>query len=192
MVYLLQREQHLVDIQIEAKMKIGFTGTMSVGKTTLVKALSKLEQFKDYTCTTERSKYLNSLGIPLNHDTTIEGQTIFLSERVTELMQDKLITDRTILDVMAFTNTAKKVSHIDGDAFEEYSKRFINQYDYIFYISPKGVEIEDNGIRETNTEYRDKIDKEISKLLTKYRPLYTVLKGTTDERIKQILKTIHF
>ena len=59
-------------------MKIGLTGTMSVGKTTLVKALSEIEQFKGYTCTTERSQYLNSLGIPLNHATTIEGQTIFL------------------------------------------------------------------------------------------------------------------
>ena len=34
-------------------------------------------------------------------------------------MQEKLITDRTILDVMAFTNTAKRVSYIDGDAFED-------------------------------------------------------------------------
>ena len=60
-------------------MKIGFTGTMSVGKTTLVNALKELEQFKDYTFTTERSKYLNSLGIPLNHETTIEGQTSIFS-----------------------------------------------------------------------------------------------------------------
>jgi nicotinamide riboside kinase len=180
-----------VDIQIEAKMKIGFTGTMSVGKTTLVKALSKLEHFKDYACTTERSKYLNSLGIPLNHNTTIEGQTIFLAERINELMKDKIITDRTVLDVIAFTNSAKKVSHIDGDAFEEYAKRFISQYHYIFYISPEGIDIEDNGIRETDVDYRHKIDKEIQKLLTKYRPRYTVLKGTTEERIEQVLKTIN-
>ena len=99
-------------------MKIGLTGTMSVGKTTLVKALSEIEQFKGYTCTTERSQYLNSLGIPLNHATTIEGQTIFLAERVTELMQDCLITDRTIIDVMAFTNCAKRVSYIDGGDFK--------------------------------------------------------------------------
>ena len=172
-------------------MKIGFTGTMSVGKTTLVKALSKLEQFKDYTCTTERSKYLNSLGIPLNHNTTIEGQTIFLAERINELMKDKIITDRTVLDVIAFTNSAKRVSYIDGDAFEEYSKRFVSQYDHIFYISPKGIEIENNGIRETNIGYRDKIDNEILKLLTKHRPIYTVLKGTTKERIEQVLKTVN-
>ena len=45
-------------------MKIGLAGTMSVGKTTLAKALGELEQFKDYTIQTERSKYLNNLGIP--------------------------------------------------------------------------------------------------------------------------------
>ena len=173
-------------------MKIGLTGTMSVGKTTLVKALSKVEQFKGYTFTTERSQYLNSLGIPLNHETTIEGQTVFLAERVTELMQPRIITDRTIIDVMAFTNCAKKVSYLDGDAFAEYASRFVKQYDYIFYISPEGMEMEDNGIRETDAMYRKEIDKEIKKLLTKYRPVHYELKGSTEERINQMMKYIQF
>ena len=173
-------------------MKIGLTGTMSVGKTTLVKALSEVEQFKGYTFTTERSKYLNSLGIPLNHETTIEGQTIFLAERVTELMQPRLITDRTIIDVMAFTNCARKVSYMDGDAFEEYAKRFVREYTYIFYISPDGMDIEDNGIRETDAKYRRQIDEEIQKLLLKHRPIVHTLKGTTEERIEQMMKTIQF
>ena len=174
-------------------MKIGFCGTMSVGKTTLVKALSEqVEQFKGYTFTTERSQYLNSLGIPLNHETTIEGQTVFLAERVTELMQPRLITDRTIIDVMAFTNCAKKVSYTDGDAFAEYAKRFISQYHYIFYISPEGMDIEDNGVRETDVTYRAEIDKEIKKLLKKYRPVYYELKGTTEERINQMMQYIQF
>ena len=173
-------------------MKIGLTGTMSVGKTTLVKALSEMEQFKGYTCTTERSQYLNSLGIPLNHETTIEGQTVFLAERVTELMQDRLITDRTIIDVMAFTKCARKVSYMDGDAFEEYARRFVREYNYIFYISPDGMDIEDNGIRETDAAYRKEIDEEIQKLLLKHRPIVHTLKGTTEERIEQIMKTIQF
>ena len=173
-------------------MKIGLTGTMSVGKTTLVKALSEIEQFKGYTCTTERSQYLNSLGIPLNHATTIEGQTIFLAERVTELMQDCLITDRTVIDVMAFTNCAKRVSYIDGDAFADYASRFVRQYDYIFYISPEGMDVEDNGVRETDATYRAEIDNEIKKLLNKYRPIYFELKGTTNERINQMMNIIQF
>ena len=43
--------------------KITFTGSVSVGKTTLVKALSELPKFKGYHIATERSKYLNDLGI---------------------------------------------------------------------------------------------------------------------------------
>jgi len=173
-------------------MKIGFCGTMSVGKTTLVKALQEIPELKDYKFATERSQYLNSLGIPLNHETTIEGQTIFLAERVTELMQPNIVTDRTIIDVMAFTKCARKTSYIDGDAFEEYAKRFIYLYDYMFYISPEGVEMEDNGIRETDLDYRKEIDEEIQKLVLKHRPVYHTIKGSTEERIKQILKTIKF
>jgi len=170
-------------------MKIGFCGTMSVGKTTLVNALKNVPEFKDYTFTTERSKYLNSLGIPLNTDSTLKGQNIFLAERCTELMQENIITDRTIIDVIAFTKLAKSISYIDGDAFEEYAKRFIREYDHIFYVSPEGTIIEDNGVRETDQEYRDEIDQTIKLLLYKYKPWFNILKGSTEERVKQVIKT---
>jgi GTPase SAR1 family protein len=170
-------------------MKIGFCGTMSVGKTTLVNELKNVPEFADYTFTTERSKYLNSLGIPLNTDSTLKGQNIFLAERCTELMQENIITDRTVIDVIAFTKLAKSISYIDGDAFEEYAKRFIREYDYIFYVSPEGTIIEDNGVRETDQEYRDEIDKTIKLLLLKYKPWHHVLKGSTEERVKQVIKT---
>ena len=90
-------------------MKIGFCGTMSVGKTTLVKALKELSEFKDYTFRTERSKYLMEMGIPLNTDSTLKGQLIFAAERASELMQEKIITDRTIIDVIAFANLSKSM-----------------------------------------------------------------------------------
>jgi len=169
-------------------MKIGFCGTMSVGKTTLVNALKNVPEFKDYHFATERSKYLNSLGIPLNTDSTLKGQNIFLAERCAELMVENVLTDRTIIDVIAFTKLAKSISYIDGDAFEEYAKRFIREYDYIFYVSPEGVEIEDNGVRETDAEYREEIDKTIRILFSKYKPYHSVLKGSTEERVKQVLK----
>ena len=171
-------------------MKIGLCGTMSVGKTTLVNRLKELNQFKGYEFATERSKYLMDLGIPLNTDSTLKGQTIFLSERVAELMKENIITDRTILDVIAFTNLAESIDFKDKEYFEDYARVFVGDYDYIFYVSPEGVDMEDNGVRETDLEYRDLIDKSILKALNTYGHRCKnvhILKGTTGERIEQML-----
>ena len=152
-------------------MKIGLCGTMSVGKTTLVNALKKLPQFDKYEFATER-------------------QTVFLAERCGELMYDDIITDRTIIDVMAFTQNAKSIPYQDKDKFIEYAKEFIREYDYIFYISPEGLPIEDNGVRETDEHYRDVIDFTITSFIRKYAYMMKnieTIKGTTEERIQQIL-----
>ena len=174
-------------------MKIGLCGTMSVGKTTLVNALKERPEFKDYMFRTERSKELMAQGIPLNTDSTLKGQTVFLAERTSELMCENVITDRTVIDVMAFARASKSMDYIDKEEFINYAKRFIKEYDYIFYVSPVGVEIEDNGIRETNVDYRDLIDFTISNLIdvNKYRfKNLNTLSGSTEERIKQMLEVI--
>ena len=174
-------------------MKIGLCGTMSVGKTTLVNALKELPEFKDYMFRTERSKELMAQGIPLNTDSTLKGQTVFLAERTGELMVENVITDRTVIDVMAFARASKSINSPDKDLFEDYAKRFIKEYDYIFYVSPVGVEIEDNGIRETNVDYRDLIDYTISKILDEQKHRIknlNTLSGSTEKRIKQMLEVI--
>jgi nicotinamide riboside kinase len=173
-------------------MKIGFTGTMSVGKTTLVNALKELPEFSEYNFRTERSKYLRDLGIPLNTDSTIKGQMIFLAERASELIQPRIITDRTVIDVMAFTNLAESIPHYIGNQFELLASNLIREYDYIFYISPEGIPVEDNGVRTTDIEYRNKVDKEIREILTKRAPQHVELSGTTEERIQKIKQTLFF
>ena len=174
-------------------MKIGLCGTMSVGKTTLVNRLKELGQFKGYEFATERSKYLSDLGIPLNTDSTLKGQTVFLAERVAELMKESIITDRTVIDVIAFTNLARSIDFKDKEYFEDYACLFVGQYDYIFYISPEGTIMEDNGVRETDLEYRKDIDRSIIKTLNKFGHRCKnvhILKGSTNDRIEQILGII--
>jgi hypothetical protein len=108
-------------------------------------------------------------------------------------MNENIITDRTVIDVMAFTSAAKSINEADKISYEEYARNFINEYDYIFYVSPEGVEIENNGVRETNADYRDLIDFTIKGLLISYGHRiknYKRISGTTEERVKQIIETL--
>jgi nicotinamide riboside kinase len=173
-------------------MRIGLVGTMSVGKTTLAKALGETEQFKDYPVQTERSKYLRDLGIPLNTDSTLRGQFVFLAERATELLYDKIITDRTIWDVCAFTLSSKSIIDWEKRDFVAAAMHLREYYDLVIYVSPEGVNMEDNGVRETDEVYRKKIDQVIQMSLIEYKPkkLITV-KGSTEERIATIISNLN-
>jgi deoxyadenosine/deoxycytidine kinase len=150
-------------------MKIGLCGTMSVGKTTLVNALKKESEFKNYKFATERSKYLNSIGIPLNTDSTLKGQLVFAAERAAELMQENMITDRTIIDVMAFCELSKSMSKAEKDHINGVLWHLIGEYDIIFHIDDLSVPIEDNGVRETDKDYRLAIHQKISSILGMHR-----------------------
>jgi len=172
-------------------MKIGFCGTMSVGKTTLVNELAKLPEFKDYTSRTERSKHLMGLGIPLNMDSTLKGQLVFAAERASELLCDKILTDRTIIDVMAFCELSSSMTANEAFYLNSALAHLIGDYDHLFYVSPVGVKMEDNGVRETDIRYRDEINKKILNILDLRGIKYTTIQGTTKERIK-IVKSVVF
>ena len=163
---------------------------MSVGKTTLVIALKELPEFKDYHFRTERSKHLMNLGIPLNTDSTLKGQLVFASERAAELMQEKIITDRTVIDVMAFADLSESMK--DHEKFYLNATLFylVDEYDILFYVSPEGVEIEDNGVRETNAKYREEVDEKIKSIVKMYRNDAITIKGTVKERIEQVKNAI--
>ncbi len=171
-------------------MRIGFCGTMSVGKTTLVNALKELPEFKDYHFRTERSKHLMNLGIPLNTDSTLKGQLVFASERAAELMQEKIITDRTVIDVMAFCDLSKSMDSAHKFYLNATLTFLINEYDVLFYVSPEGVEIEDNGGRETQAEYRDTIDKKIKSIVQMHRSNAVTISGSVEERIEQVKNAV--
>jgi hypothetical protein len=114
---------------------------------------------------------------------------VFLAERASELICENIITDRTVIDVMAFTNLAKSIPYYMGDDFEQLASYLIREYDYIFYISPEGVELEDNGVRTIDEKYRMDVDTEIKKIINSYKPkikTYIELSGTTEERIQKI------
>jgi hypothetical protein len=107
-----------------------------------------------------------------------------------------MITDRTIIDIMAFTSLAKSISIPIKKEYIELSSNLLIEYDYIFYIPPSGVEIEDNGVRTTDATYRKEIDDVIKNLLfineNKIKNLIFIPPNlSTVERVKFIKNSIY-
>ena len=63
-----------------------------------------------YNIFTEKSKELINMGVPVNKESTYLGQNIFTSYRAQELLHENMITDRSIIDVIAFTNLSNHFS----------------------------------------------------------------------------------
>jgi hypothetical protein len=106
-------------------------------------------------------------------------------------MKENIITDRTLYDVCAFTLSAESIDWTDKRYFTTLLMSLREEYDAIVYVSPEGVEIEDNQVRTTDPVYREKIDFVIREMLAEYKPKKLIeVKGTTEERIETIISQI--
>ena len=170
-------------------MKIALTSTHSAGKTSLVKALSELPEFKDYQFYTEKTKQLKEeFKVKLNDDSQLVSQYIFMGERAKELhSSDNFISDRSIYDVCAYSLGAKSIPFCLRRLLVESCVPLTDEYDVIIYVDPIGVKIEDNGLRSVDPIYRDKINHTIQELLFQYPPKKLIkVSGSTEQRIVQI------
>ena len=69
----------------------------------------------------------------------------------------------------------------------------IREYDIIFHIDDLSIPIEDNGVRETNKDYRLEIHNKISSTLNMFGGMagkVIKISGTTEERIEQVKNAI--
>lgn len=175
-------------------MKIALTSTHCCGKTTLVKELAKLPQFKDYNIFTEKTKELKEdYKVKLNDDSELVSQYIFAGERAKELHSgENILSDRSIYCVCSYTLGAKSIDSWDKETFVRGMVPLMKIPDLVIYIDPKGIEIEDNGLRSIDKDYRDKIDFVIREMLVEYKPKKLLkISGSTSERIGVILKELN-
>jgi hypothetical protein len=90
---------------------------------------------------------------------------------------------------MAFTMCAESIDPDNKDKFEEYASTFIGEYDWIFYVTPTGVPIEDNNVRTTDSNYRNQIDNMIRFLCSSHLNKiqnFGIIAGSNEERLNQI------
>jgi GTPase SAR1 family protein len=175
-------------------MRIGISGTQSVGKTTLLNALRSEEFFKDYTVCDEVTRWVKSLGLPINEGGTDSTQELIMMKHVYNVfMNDNMITDRTALDGLVYSNWLydnKKISDQTLHRVEEVFAKLISSYDYMFFIEPE-FDVVNDGVRSTDVTFRDSIHTLFKEAINRHGLTVYPIKGSVRLRVEQVLKTLN-
>jgi hypothetical protein len=148
-------------------MKIAVIGTANIGKSTYIKDfLKKWPMYK--LVDSEYRKLLKEKNLSHSKDGNEESQRIILNCLVDEVVKyskdEFAIFDRCVVDVLAYSTWL----HLNGKISEKFLdeqriliRETLKLYDVLFFIpltKVAPVEIDDNGIRETDPVYREEID----------------------------------
>ncbi len=180
-------------------MKYILTGAQGVGKTSILKKI----EGKMTTITEVVRNLAKTDGIAVNEEGNMEGQTKIFNTYYDILSnkQSPYISDRGLTDVIAYTvyNMQRlvhemKISQEDSQKFiEDQINRFIkfseNNEDIVYFYVPIEFEVEGDGFRSTNEEFRAEVDKNISELFEYMEGLHMglnvfTLRGTIEERLE--------
>ena len=170
-------------------MRIALCGVQCTGKSTLLKEMIKLPEFKDYEIIFEVVRKM--IGkIKINQDGNENTQFAISNAHVENLKYKNVITDRCILDCYAYSLYAYKHGKISKDELDKLHKIYtdnVDRYDIIFYIRPEFAMIED-GVRSTDVNFRNEVLENFD-YLAKEQNNVVELHGTVEERMRTIMKT---
>lgn len=169
-------------------MRIAISGAQSVGKTTLLNALRSEKYFKDFTICNEVTRRVKEYGFQINENGDDITQRLIMQEHIVNVfMYDKMLTDRTALDGVVYTTYLHNKSKVTVPTLlfaQEVFKKLISYYDLFFYIKPE-FDIEDDGVRSTDKDFRDDIVKLFDQYLA--QTPHIVLTGSVRERVEQVI-----
>ena len=148
-------------------MKICCIGTQNVGKTTYIKDF--LKKWPMYS--TPKTSYrdlIKDKNLKHSKDSNEETQTLILNFLIDQAIEfskkDNVILDRCVLDVLAYStwlNLNGKVSDNFLDQQRITIRETLKLYDILFFMpltKLNPVEIENDGFRETDLDFREEID----------------------------------
>lgn len=185
------------------KLYIAFSGTASVGKTTLIKPLISLleDEYKEpVKYITEVARSLQARGFKINKEATSATQRMIEEEyRRLETENEPFIrvSDRSIIDRFSYTikNEGSGIDETKKELLEWYDANVAEhckKYSFIFHIPlTDNLRLELDGIRSPDEVYRREIDLLQKDIINKYKLKVHTLSGTTEERLNTIKEVLN-
>ena len=171
--------------------RIVFTGAQGTGKTTVLKEMEK----QGYNVITEVIRSLAKQGVKINKDGDEKGQTKIFKEYEKLLKQitaDGYFSDRCLVDVTAYTLYLAKEGKISKEFAEKQVKKLkkfkAENPDISYCYFPIEFEVEDDGVRDTDEDYRAEIDGFIRQLLASCGITPIIVKGTVEMRVDKVTR----
>lgn len=172
-------------------MKIAITGVQGTGKTTLINELT--EYFSGYTIIKELVRDFKKQGHEINKLATEQTQELILHRHLQNNQKYKnYITDRGSIDAISYAAWSHNDGQFSTKDFVNFLEIFFNiKYDLVVYV-PIEFNPPEDGVRDTDEEYRKALDDWMRFFLHKGTAIHTVeVKGNLQERVQQVLKTIN-
>jgi nicotinamide riboside kinase len=171
-------------------MRIGISGAQSVGKTTLLNSLRSEEVFSSFKFCIEVTRRVNSYGLLINENGNDTTQRLIMQEHIVNMfMNDKMITDRTSLDGLVYTQYLAENKKVTPSAYDHAFKVFKKlqpKYDIQFYIKPE-FEIENDGVRSIDTFFRDRVVRIFEETIKEHDINVVYITGSVRDRVQQVI-----
>ena len=173
-------------------MKYIFTGAQSTGKSTI---LNHFEE-QGYPTITEVVRNLAKQGVKVNEMGDEKSQQLIFNTYYDLLSNEKdYVSDRGLIDVMAYTTYLYSHGKISREIYEYQlgmTGKFLDDHidDTVYFYFPIEFPVADDGFRSTDEEFRKEIDINILNLLIKFEIVFIEVKGSVEERIDIVNRTM--
>ena len=174
-------------------LKIGICGAHGTGKTTLAKEVHNL--FGTPIITNLMRSFWQENGVADFEKLPKDIRTIFQKESLLKQIEAEesyivgFITDRTVLDQIAYTKMSSNMIGIEFEIYEQLCKERLKTYTHLIYL-PIEFESEQEALR-ADIKTRGECADIMKSYLDKWMPRqYTIISGEFEERVEQIKKLL--